>query len=121
MGIIAGITPGYNYKTIVQRLNVSLDDILQIGKIDLHQYNFDRISKVILKFESLAAQQSDTLPDNISLLCITLWPKKRIGWSAMCNLVQDGAYPGKSTIVFLPMIHLEPGNLSCIFSTMKFV
>ncbi|VDI40711.1 Hypothetical predicted protein [Mytilus galloprovincialis] len=93
MGIIAGITPGYNYKTIVQRLNVSLDDILQIGKIDLHQYNFDRISKVILKFESLAAQQSDTLPDNISLLCITLWPKKRIGWSAMCNLVQDGVYP----------------------------
>ncbi|VDI23197.1 Hypothetical predicted protein [Mytilus galloprovincialis] len=121
MGIIAGITPGYNHKTIVQRLNVSLDDIKQIGKIDLHQYNFDRTSKLSLKFESLAAQQSGALPDNISLLCSTLWPKKRIGWSAMCNLVQDGAYPGKSTIVFLPMIDLEPGNLSCIFSTMKFV
>ncbi|XP_052087706.1 uncharacterized protein LOC127724691 [Mytilus californianus] len=121
MGIIAGITPGYNHKTIVQRLNVSLDDIKQIGKIDLHQYNFDRTSKLSLKFESLAAQHSDLLPDNLSLLCSTLWPKKMIGWSAMCNLVQDGAYPGKSTIVFLPMIDLEPGNLSCIFLTMKFV
>ena len=32
-----------------------------------------------------------------------------------------GEYPGKSDIVFLPMIDLNPNDLSCIYLTINFV
>ena len=33
----------------------------------------------------------------------------------------QGAHPGRSSVVFLPMIDLDPGNMSCIFSTLHYI
>ena len=35
--------------------------------------------------------------------------------------VCDGKYPGKSTVSLLPIIDLNPSNLSCIYSTLLFI
>jgi len=35
--------------------------------------------------------------------------------------VSDGIYPGQSAITFLPMIDMDPGNMSCVYSTLQFV
>jgi len=35
--------------------------------------------------------------------------------------VQKGTYPGKSTIVVLPMIDLDPGNPTCVYSTLWYM
>ena len=35
--------------------------------------------------------------------------------------VCDGSYPGKSTVSFLPIIDLNPSDLSCIYSTLSFI
>jgi hypothetical protein len=35
--------------------------------------------------------------------------------------VQSGTYPGKSSILFLPMIDMNPSDMSCIYSTLHFV
>ena len=37
------------------------------------------------------------------------------------QLVHHGEHPGQSSIVFLPIIDMDPGNLSCIYSTLNFV
>ncbi len=42
-------------------------------------------------------------------------------WSGMMQILHSGQYPGKSSVIFLPMIDFEPSDPSRIFSTLKFV
>jgi hypothetical protein len=35
--------------------------------------------------------------------------------------VHKGDNPGKESIMFLPMIDLDPNDMACIYSTVKFV
>ena len=42
-------------------------------------------------------------------------------WSGYMSKVSRGDYPGKSHTQLLPIIDLDPNNLSCIFSTLLFV
>ena len=60
---------------------------------------------------------------NIDFLWKRLWLLKpdRTGWSRLMQFCQKGENPGKSYIVFLPMIDLNPSNLNCIYSTISFV
>ena len=37
------------------------------------------------------------------------------------QLVHHGEYPGHSSIMFLPIIDMDPTNASCIYSTLHFV
>ena len=45
----------------------------------------------------------------------------RGGWSGTMQAISRGGHPGKSSVTFLPMIDLEPSNLSCIYTTLCFV
>ena len=59
----------------------------------------------------------------IDLLWKVSWPLRSpmLGWSGYMQMIQEGTYPGKSSFVFLPMIDLNPSDLSCIYSTLKFI
>ena len=35
--------------------------------------------------------------------------------------ISKGSHPGKSSVTFLPMMDIDPTNMSCIYSTLKFV
>ena len=35
--------------------------------------------------------------------------------------ISKGSHPGKSSVTFLPMIDMDPTNMGCIYSTLKFV
>ena len=35
--------------------------------------------------------------------------------------ISKGSHPGKSSVTFLPMIDMDPTDMSCIYSTLKFV
>ena len=39
----------------------------------------------------------------------------------MMQMLHHGEYPGESSVMFLPMIDLDPIDPSCIYTTMKFV
>jgi hypothetical protein len=45
----------------------------------------------------------------------------RPAWYGMMQTVQQGTHPGKSSVLFLPMIDMNPSDPSCIYSTMKFI
>ena len=36
-------------------------------------------------------------------------------------MVHTGDHPGQSSVLLLPMINLDPGNMSCVHSTLKFI
>jgi hypothetical protein len=42
-------------------------------------------------------------------------------WSWMMQAVHMGDHPGKSEVVFLPMINMDPTDMSCMFSAVKFL
>ncbi|WAR20763.1 hypothetical protein MAR_014737, partial [Mya arenaria] len=42
-------------------------------------------------------------------------------WSGLMQMLQKGEYPGKASVIVMPMIDLDPGDLSCIYTTLLFV
>ena len=42
-------------------------------------------------------------------------------WSGTMQKICEGDYPGQSSIMFLPMIDLDPSDKTCIYSTLLFV
>ena len=46
---------------------------------------------------------------------------ERPGWSGFMSNVSAGNYPGPSKVSLLPIIDLNPSDLSCIYSTLNFV
>ncbi len=45
----------------------------------------------------------------------------RPSWSGMMQFVHHGDHPGKSTVIFLPIIDMNPSDTTCIYSTLSFV
>ena len=45
----------------------------------------------------------------------------RPAWSGMMQLVHSGRHPGKSSVVFLPMIDINPSDTTCVYSTLKYI
>ena len=44
-----------------------------------------------------------------------------IAWSGMMQTVCEDSYPGQSCFTFLPMIDMNPSDMSCVFTTLHFV
>ena len=42
-------------------------------------------------------------------------------WSGHMQMLQQGEYPGKSSVTFFPMIDIDPTNMTCIYSTLHFI
>ena len=60
---------------------------------------------------------------SIYLVChlLHLCTSTRPAWSGMMRMVHTGDHPGESSVLLLPMIDLDPGNMSCVHSTLKFI
>ncbi|KAL8569810.1 hypothetical protein ACOMHN_006536 [Nucella lapillus] len=122
MGIIASVTPGVKAARRVPRRDVSLKDIKAIGQIKIHFFRPDKTGLSGLTFKALPAISAN-VDSNLDLLSKVSWPLKNPcpAWSGLMQMVQEGTYPGKSSFIFLPMIDLSSTDMSCIFSTLKFV
>ncbi len=58
---------------------------------------------------------------NLDILWKTsiLFGSSRPSWSGMMQFVQKGDHPGMSSIMFLPMIDMNPSETTCIHFTLK--
>ena len=45
----------------------------------------------------------------------------RPAWSGMMQLVHHGTHPGKSSVMFLPMLDINPSDTTCVYSTLKYI
>ena len=63
----------------------------------------------------------DTAMDMLWHTSLFFRPSNRPNWSGYMTDISVGDYPGKSTVKILPIIDLDPTNMSCIYSTLKFV
>ena len=122
MGIIAAITPGIQFSKPVPKVEVTAAEISAIGGINII-YTKINAPKEPLVYQSLSRSTAENPTSPLDLLWKSslLLRIPRPAWSGMMQFLHDGQHPGKSSVTFLPMIDLDPSDISCIYSTLKFV
>lgn len=123
MGMIAMVTPGAKLPRKIPRVNVTAEDIAHVGHIDIHQFLSERDTFKTLCFQKLRNPNTKDPSADVDLLWESslLLNIQRPQWSGLMQLVHKGDTPGASSIMFLPMIDMDPNDLSCIYSTLKFI
>ncbi|VDI21274.1 Hypothetical predicted protein [Mytilus galloprovincialis] len=124
MGMIAAVTPGFRLDKAVPRLSPTLKEVSDLAKINIEYYKMQ--SKQSLQAEFATMNYERNMIDTtwkLDLLSKVCWPLtcNRPSWSAIMHKVMDGDYPGRSSVVFLPMIDMNPSDLTCINSTLNFI
>ena len=122
MGIIATVTPSTQSTSKVPRISVTMEDVAAVGRINI-RHPTSPCRGLDLKYELLKDNKEQDKTSHFDLLWkISLTVRSpRPSWSGMMQAVHKGTYPGQSSVIFLPMIDLNPGDISCIYSTLLFV
>jgi len=123
MGMIATITPGHDISHHVPRVIVTSEDIAAIGRVNIEPFmgvcdglrSMKYCRLPIIKIEDKTSG-TDSLWKAYLSLCT-----KRPSWSGFMQMVQQGTHPGKSSVLFLPMIDMNPSDYTCINSTLHFI
>jgi len=123
MGMIATITPGIKKSTPLCRAKVSPSEIACIGRVPILYHKEDGLGMTKLKYEQLNSFIAKDSTSQIDLLwkCSILFGSPRPAWSGMMQLVHHGAHPGASSVMFLPMIDINPSDSTCVYSTLKYI
>ena len=60
---------------------------------------------------------------NLDILCKAsmMFGSPRPSWSGMMQKSHQGVHPGKSSVMFLPMIDTSASDVTCIYSTLEFI
>ncbi|KAJ8049891.1 hypothetical protein HOLleu_02834 [Holothuria leucospilota] len=126
MGIIMTMTPGMPKKKVaIPRLtNLLTAGGLEDNKIAIRYYRYLKGKSLPLVFRKLplveiANEQHGKL-DTLWKVSWSFRPRSP-GWSGMMQALRKGDHPGKSSVHFLPMLDLDPSDMTCIYSTLHFV
>lgn len=124
MSIIASVTPKTVQTLQVARRAVSAEDIAQVGRINIRHFTSVCGGMQSFLYDTLPASTDlSQSSSNVDLLWkISLNVRSpRPSWTGMMQMVQKGEHRGEASIMFLPMIDLNPGDMDCINSTLHFV
>ena len=95
--------------------------------IPILAYSHEKVAKLIFKAKRYLAEKVPFNKEHIyhDILWHTYYFKvgrqKRPGWSGYMQTVCQGSYPGRSVVTMLPIIDMDPTNMTCIFSTLSFI
>lgn len=124
MGIIASITPGVKFERIVPRNKVTKEDLIAAGRINIRCWKSDPNWKSTMKYEHLDSTATKTEISDFELLWKFSWGLKPSlpAWSGFMQMVTHGrAHPGQSSVNFLPIIDMNPSDMSCVYSTLSYI
>ena len=125
MGMVAIITPEcLEAKHICRHVKVTAEDILRVGKVNIRYFTSQHTGKLPHTYMELSAMEVTDPTSYIDVLWETsfLTRPTKPAWSGMMQTVhQSSSHPGKSSVLFLPMIDMSSGDMSCIYSTLHYV
>ena len=123
MGVIASFTPGKLKAKPVPTVQVLSEDIKRVGRINIKYLDSHYTNKPPVIFKELKHKKILDSTANVDILwdvSLILHPS-RPSWSGFMQSVHKGTYPGKSAIVLLPMIDMDPSNPTCVYSTLCYI
>ena len=110
MEMIATITPKIKKSNAILSVKVTPRDIAAIGRVPIQFHKDESLGMTTVTYEKL---HSFKAKDPTALLDV-LWKSSvmfespRPAWSGMMQLVHHGRHPGNSSVMFLPMIDMNP-------------
>ena len=122
MGIIAAITPNISSKRKIENVNVTAADINKVAGINI-KYHKAVKSSTLIRYVIPEQLSGLFVKSNLDLLwkCSILFGRPIPSWAGVMPVLHTGNHPGQSCVKFLPMIDLNPGDFTCIYSTLSFV
>ena len=134
MGIIACITPRIERASVIPPVKITAKDLEKVGHINIVPYVQKSGGLKTLTYQEVEEHSEDDREmasdrDEREMAADTLWKLSlllgkcpRPGWSGMMQMLNTGKdHPGQSEVIFLPMIDMNPGDLTCIYSTLEFI
>ena len=123
MGIVVSVTPYISVKKVVPKCTLSAAEITNVGRIETHFFRNKKQPASQLTFEKL---KEFVAVDSTKILgrlwqCSWLLKPHRSLWNGYMQSAHDEEHPGKSSVVFMPMIDMKSTDYSCILSTLHFV
>ena len=124
MGIIATVTPGrFADVKIPRKTGIISKEIAETSKIEISFYK--GVQQANIKFKSITKYNIVNPSWAVDLLWKSslLFRLSRSSWLGTMQAVYKGhvEHPGKTETILMPLIDMDPINLSCIYSTLKFV
>ena len=129
--LLAAVTPPLiNSRSPIPRVEVSLDEVAQKGKIPIYPY---RLSETVLskvQYEKIPGKNVNDPYASLDQLWLATWFLNVPGpsWNGFMQSVfsnqihhEAGNFRSKASVLFLPMIDLPSSNESCLYSTLRFV
>jgi len=122
MGMIAVVTPGTKHNCNVPRRKVTAEEISTTGRVEIRPCGPSQVN-VEIKYNDVVLVRAEDPTSNLDVLwkVSLLFGTPRPSWSGMMQSVHQGRHQGKSSIMFLPMIDMNPSDVTCISSTLNFV
>ena len=107
--------------SLLQKINVlsysqgegSYKDVAIVGRVPIHFHKEERLGTGAIKFENLCSFKAQDQEADLDILWKSsiLFGSLRPSWSGMMQFVHDGDHPGKSSVMFLPMIDMNPTDV----------
>jgi len=124
MGMLAAITPGIRNKKTIPRTTTTNEDIASVGRVNIKHFVPDVDGLQELTYLALKPHHGeDHMLSKVDMLWYIARPLKSPcpSWSGTMQMVHKGDFPGQASFLFLPMIDINPGDNSCIFSTLLYI
>ena len=123
MGIIAALAPGIRTDTQIRRINVTSEDIASVGRINIKSFAPEADILSVMRYEHLSDPKKEYPNSNLDLLwkISPVLDESRPLWSGLMQMVHKGEHTKAASVLFLPMIDLDPNDPTCIYSTLTFV
>jgi len=124
MGMIMSSSTPINGTTVIPRIKITSEEILRTGKVDITSFSSDGVTGPNIVFTDLKLDSCVSLKINdFDLFWKTslLFKYPRPGYFGTMQFVEKGANEGPGSLIFLPIINMDPTDMSCIYSALLFI
>ena len=122
MGMMAAITPGKQVSQTISRRKLWDLHITDLTKVDVKEYRFSAHSRRCIKFQPLSFFEAADHMIDVLWEISSRFKQPVANWQGMMHFShKECDHPGKSSVVFLPMIDMYPGDKTCIFSILEYL
>ena len=120
MGMIAAVTPGNPVSHTILRQKIANLKIVDQTKVEIKDYRFAKHTRCSLEFQPLPHIKD--IDHKIDVMWELSFRFRQIlpNWQGMMHMLHNESdHPGQSSVIFLPMIDMYPGDKTCILSTLE--
>ena len=123
MGMIVAVTPETSSGQSIPRTKVTSLDVAAVGRVQIRFHKEERNGMSAVTYQKLFHLKAQNCYENLDVLWKTsiIFGSPRPAWSGMMQFVHQGDHPGKASVMFLPIIDMNPSDSTCIYSTLMFV